>query len=811
MIHTSRTVTVGKMESVINEPIMLYRGDREVEIEFNIVGSKFMFSNGGNVIKSTNATNGQLVINTPTGENMFSEVTECNDGKVICVIAKEMIDELAEVGFYSFQIRLFDESQVSRVTIPPVYQGIEIRNPIAAEDETDLVDIGLVDFSVVRKDNYENVVTFLPNGDYNKTLWEEHDVISKDRLNKVEDALYEINKGTEGLYPTFQNQYDEFSAKVNKDVKAYKEEMEDEVEQFERDMTQAFGEFKVDYRDDMYDRMDSINTQLEHIAINVKTKGVKGDGITDDTQKIQEVINYALENKLNVYFPEGNYIITNTIKISTLDNEAWVLQNGFKLYGAGESHTIFKAKMSDKSVFRFENTNNGSSSGAIVVERFRIEPYDNSYKQLFDGIVLVNSMGNIHKNIYIQNARNGVLLTTNNDTSIYSANTGYCEQNVFEDMHITGCLNCITFRVGDNDDWASSFHGNIFERVMMGINGSVSIAPKVIGLNIESGLIYNCTFNLKACVSGSDNHLIHFNGDSQTNRGNISYECFDEYGTKISTGDNALAKFFLNGNIYGLGNIDWSEYKSVSIGEIDYNEGTAIDENYSSLGRDKFCCDNLVPPRNINQIAIYEKTFNVKSLKSTMIDMWNGFTHSLLKYFASTGSTEEGYIMACKEQEGAGSRFILGTIPHDSSNFDDFVPGFEFRSTGSYINSTNANIKLNFKNGNLYKNENKMLYDTDNVKFKNDFQGNIHYPNGYIEVWGSVAVSIGQNTTVVSLEGLVDKAYTVQLSCSNNTGSPSSTNIVQVGAFNAKKIDILTNFENSGIVHWRVIGYKAYV
>lgn len=258
MIHTSRTVTVGKMESVINEPIMLYRGDREVEIEFNIVGSKFMFSNGGNVIKSTNATNGQLVINTPTGENMFSEVTECNDGKVICVITKEMIDELTEVGFYSFQIRLFDESQVSRVTIPPVYQGIEIRNPIAAEDETDLVDIGLVDYSVVRKNDYENVVTFLPNGDYNKTNWEEHDVISKDRLNKVEDALYEINKGTEALYPTLQNQYDEFSAKVNKDVKAHKEEMEDEVEQFERDMTQQWGEFKVDYKDEVHDKLDDL-------------------------------------------------------------------------------------------------------------------------------------------------------------------------------------------------------------------------------------------------------------------------------------------------------------------------------------------------------------------------------------------------------------------------------------------------------------------------------------------------------------------------------------------------------------------------
>ena len=197
MIHTIRTVAVGDQESKIDSPIILYRGDREVEVEFTINGSKFTFTNGGNVIKSTNATHSQLVINTPTGENMFSEVTECNDGKVVFVITKEMIDELIEVGFYSFQIRLFDESQVSRVTIPPVLKGIDIRNPIAAEDETNVVDIALVDYAVVVKDEFEDLSTFLPDGNYNKTEWESKDVISGARLNKIEDALYNINSNME--------------------------------------------------------------------------------------------------------------------------------------------------------------------------------------------------------------------------------------------------------------------------------------------------------------------------------------------------------------------------------------------------------------------------------------------------------------------------------------------------------------------------------------------------------------------------------------------------------------------------------------
>ena len=107
MIHTNRVVMVSEEKSTINSPIILYRGDREVEVEFTINGHKFMFTNGGNVIKSTNATHGQLVINTPSGKNIPSEVSKCQDGKIMFIITKEMIDELDEVGFYDFQIRLF--------------------------------------------------------------------------------------------------------------------------------------------------------------------------------------------------------------------------------------------------------------------------------------------------------------------------------------------------------------------------------------------------------------------------------------------------------------------------------------------------------------------------------------------------------------------------------------------------------------------------------------------------------------------------------------------------------------------------------
>ena len=138
MIFTDRTVIVQKGTSSINDTIVLYRGDKNVEIRFTLSeGSPFRYGSGtsSNIIEKTEAAYGQLVIKTPNNlPAIFSEVAPTNEGKIVFKITGEMIDEIDEVGNYSFQIRLFDENKNSRVTLPEVNNGIEIREPIASED-----------------------------------------------------------------------------------------------------------------------------------------------------------------------------------------------------------------------------------------------------------------------------------------------------------------------------------------------------------------------------------------------------------------------------------------------------------------------------------------------------------------------------------------------------------------------------------------------------------------------------------------------------------------------------------------------------
>ena len=145
MIFTDRAVKVKRGVSSINAPIILYRGDKEVEIRFTLKEeAPFMFNKetGSNIIEVSEAAYGQLVIKTPNDlPAIFSEIAPTNKGKIVFKITGEMIDEITEVGNYSFQIRLFNESMNSRVTLPEVNGGIEIREPIASEDTASTVVI----------------------------------------------------------------------------------------------------------------------------------------------------------------------------------------------------------------------------------------------------------------------------------------------------------------------------------------------------------------------------------------------------------------------------------------------------------------------------------------------------------------------------------------------------------------------------------------------------------------------------------------------------------------------------------------------
>ena len=195
MIFTDRTIIVQKGTSSINDTIVLYRGDKDIEIRFTLnENSPFKFGSGSspNIIEKTEAAYGQLVIKTPNDlPPIFSEVVPTNEGKIIFTITAEMIDEITEVGNYTFQIRLLDESRNSRATLPEVKNGIEIREPIDSEDRTNVVGLATVGYALTTTGAPEDA--FDSEGNYNKTTWETGDRITDAKLSKIENGIYDAH------------------------------------------------------------------------------------------------------------------------------------------------------------------------------------------------------------------------------------------------------------------------------------------------------------------------------------------------------------------------------------------------------------------------------------------------------------------------------------------------------------------------------------------------------------------------------------------------------------------------------------------
>lgn len=195
MIFTERKITVTNNTSKINKPIVLYRGDKNIEVRFTVLDSTFKYRYIDAIdytIITDNASYAQLAIKAPNNEEpIFSDIVETNNGQVTFNITTDMIDELEEVGSYDFQIRLFDEDQVSRASIPPVYQGIEIKEPLVIEDpNSNTVNAALVDYALADTGD-DTLETFDENGDYIKTSWNHGDVITKQKLNKMEKGMAE--------------------------------------------------------------------------------------------------------------------------------------------------------------------------------------------------------------------------------------------------------------------------------------------------------------------------------------------------------------------------------------------------------------------------------------------------------------------------------------------------------------------------------------------------------------------------------------------------------------------------------------------
>lgn len=570
MIHTIRTITVGQDECVIDRPIMLYRGDRDLEVEFSLVGNSFMFGTDGNVLASMQAKYAQLVVNTPSGSNMFSDIVACRKGNVIFTIRGEMIDEIKEVGMYAFQIRLLDATQTSRVTLPPVYNGIEIRQPIAAEDQENVTGDGVVDYAEMNRYTSESGPTFNSLGDYNKTAWQQRDIISTYRMNKIEDALYKINEHCRDTIDIHENQIAQLEASynasfenVNKNInerieymqgevneaEAYVDqridEMQGEVNEAEAAMNEAKEEFITKINTVEAELTEHVNQSIEgkmdeelaHISNNIDLTPDDFDGT--DIEKLQQAFDYAVENEIKTIKLNRSYDLTGGTVLCNWGHGKQILVRDGSLVKADDGF-MFDRDSDDNECDSpmFENVYFKGTGGKPYVINGGVMIRQNFVGCCFSGV------GCITTSSYIQSLR------MNN-----------CEMSYAPDVFIR-CNTCYDLNITDNRFEASNNH-------LLYITSSVPSMFAINGGRISNNLIEGYTTKTPIVISSSlglvisDNYFEANFGDIEfikleglTNNIDCVISGNSMYSTKtnwhIKANGNIAAQLFVHDNVSNI-------------------------------------------------------------------------------------------------------------------------------------------------------------------------------------------------------------------------------------------------------------------
>ena len=293
MIYIERTIKIKKNEAKIAEPIVLYKGDMNIELRFTIENNPFQYKPGMDV------TYGQLVIKRPNAAPVFSEPAKMSSSKVIFIVTGDMIDGLDpegnladELGAYDFQIRLLNTDQTSRGSLPPVTGGIIIKEPLcepAAVNRTYANNRN----AVVMPDN--NISTFAlrdsdsifdESGNYNRTKWTSGDIITDTRLNRVEEALYQINYNIPTDYST--KQY------VNETVRNNNKYLEDYMDDFYTKKSDMYIYATQDYVSDYISDLEYVNQDRVLDMIDINNDYILG--CMDDKYTTEDYVDRAIEN-----------------------------------------------------------------------------------------------------------------------------------------------------------------------------------------------------------------------------------------------------------------------------------------------------------------------------------------------------------------------------------------------------------------------------------------------------------------------------------------------------------------------------------
>lgn len=124
-IYTERIIKVNNNTASMDKDIYVYRGNRNIEIQFKIIDYQFKFKDS-NLIEQISPSHAYVTLLTPQMRQISTGKAEVIDGTIKLTITSAMIDEKTECGDYTIVVDLYDEVGDSLITIPPVEKQLHV-------------------------------------------------------------------------------------------------------------------------------------------------------------------------------------------------------------------------------------------------------------------------------------------------------------------------------------------------------------------------------------------------------------------------------------------------------------------------------------------------------------------------------------------------------------------------------------------------------------------------------------------------------------------------------------------------------------
>ena len=206
-IIIDRTITIKDDKATLDRPLYLYIGDGDITCLFTIEEKKKAATFGTinrsseSISVTEQASYGEVRIYKPdkgkdpdsVSRLVFTSKVEIIENKLQAVLSSKDINDFSEAGVHKLQIHLYDEKddedEENRFTIPPV--DLHVLMPVGCDNNA--TGEAIAGYSLLDREG-EVLELFDEEGNYNKTVWETGDIITSNKLNKIEDVLRKLTE-----------------------------------------------------------------------------------------------------------------------------------------------------------------------------------------------------------------------------------------------------------------------------------------------------------------------------------------------------------------------------------------------------------------------------------------------------------------------------------------------------------------------------------------------------------------------------------------------------------------------------------------